>query len=360
MKKRLINLLLCFVICNCCIFAATSKRDLFIQCAKAYMGVPYVLGGTSRSGMDCSGFVYIAARDAGISLPRTAAEQYSYSTRISDSERKVGDLVFFKAGSSVSHVGIYLGNNQMLNAASDGPHTGVVISKLTEPYWQSHYFCAGRIINDSGSTSTSTTTTKTTPTTTTKTSSSPKVSAQKRLRYADFYVNFNTTFDWSFYTPTGQFGFWPRGGSLQTEFQLNLWDINPGLMVRYTYPIQFNNKFEFGSLFNSFNLPICLTVHFNEYISAYAGIVLSTGTVASQPQQLFGTKTMVKAPIVPGIYGVSFQTPKISIGPIYGSLVQDISYTHYKALDGYEKLTFAQTLAQGLTFSTGISITLAF
>ena len=356
MKKRFLNLILSLVICNCCLFAATSKRDLFIQCAKAYMGVPYVLGGTSRSGMDCSGFVYVAARDAGISLPRTAAEMYSVATRISDSERKAGDLVFFKAGSSVSHVGIYLGNNQMLNAASDGPHTGVVISKLTEPYWQSHYFCAGRIIHDSGSTSS---TTKTT-TTTSKTSSSPKARAQKRLRNADFYLNFNTTFDWSFYTPTNQFGFWPRGGSLQTEFQLNLWDINPGLMVRYTYPIQLGNKFEVGSLFNSFNLPICLTVHFNEYISAYAGIVLSTGTVASQPQQLLGTDTMVRAPIFPGIFGVSFQTPRISIGSVYGSFVQEISYTHYKAMAGYEPLTFAQTLAQGLSFSTGFSITLAF
>ena len=356
MKKRIFNLVLCFVICNCCIFAATSKRDTFIQCAKAYMGVPYVLGGTSRSGMDCSGFVYVAARDAGISLPRTAAEMYSVSTRISDSERKPGDLVFFRAGSSVSHVGIYLGNNQMLNAASDGPHTGVVISKLTEPYWQSHYYCAGRIINDSGSTTSS----KPSTTTTTKTYTSPQQRAQKRLRNADFYVNFNTTFDWSFYTPTNQFTFWPRGGSLQTEFQLNLWDINPGLMVRYTYPIQYGNTFEIGSLFNSFNLPICLTVHFNEYISAYAGIVLSTGTVASQPQQLLGTDTMVRAPIFPGIFGVSFQTPRISIGSVYGSLVQDISYTHYKAMNGYESLSFMQTLAQGLTFSTGISITLAF
>jgi len=317
------------------------------------MGVPYVLGGSSRKGMDCSGFVYIAARDAGISLPRTAAEMYAVSTRISDSERKIGDLVFFKVGSSVSHVGIYLGNNQMINAASDGPRTGVVISKLTEPYWQSHYFCAGRIINDSGSSSKF-------PSHTSKSSGSSQARAQKRLRNANFYLNFNTNFDWSFYLPTNQFVFWPRGGSLQTEFQLNLWSINPGIMVRYTYPIQWGNNFKIDSLFNTFNLPICLTIHFNPYVSAYAGVVLSTGTVASQPQQLLGTKTMVQTPLFPGIFGVSIQTPKIYLGSVYASLVQDISYTHYKALDGYEALTFMQTLAQGVTFSTGISFTLAY
>ena len=356
MRKFFCNLILILVICNCCVFAATSKRDTFVQCAKAYMGVPYVLGGSSRNGMDCSGFVYTAARDAGISLPRTAAEMYAVSTKISDSERKIGDLVFFKVGSSVSHVGIYLGNNQMINAASEGPRTGVVISKLTEPYWQSHYFCAGRIINDSGSSSSSSKSSSSSG----KSSGSLQARAQKRLRNASVYLNFNTNFDWSFYIPTNQFVFWPRGGSLQTEFQLNLWSINPGIMVRYTYPIQWGYDFKIDSLFNAFNLPICLTVHFNPYVSAYAGVVLSTGTVASQPQPLIATKTMVQAPIFPGIFGVSFQTPKIYLGSVYASLVQDISYTHYKALDGYDKLTFTQTLAQGVTFSTGISFTLAF
>lgn len=364
-KKLFLNVFILILISGNCAFAADSLRDTFIQCAKAYMGVPYRDGGSSRSGMDCSGFVYVAARDAGISLPRTAAEMYKISTRISDSERKAGDLVFFAVGSSISHVGIYLGNNQMLNSASDGPRTGVIISKLSEPYWQSHYYCAGRIINDSvASTSQKpdTPTTTNTPSTTTSSSGSKSSNAKsmKRYRNASVYFNFNSYLDWSFYTPSNQFGFWPKGGTLQTEFQLNLWSINPGIMVRYTYPIQSYTNFEIGSLFNTFNLPICLTLHLNDYISFYTGVVLSTGTVASQPQTLFGTDKMVQAPIFPGIFGVSFQTPKVRLGSVYGSLVQDISYTHYKAAEGYDKMTFKESLAQGINFSTGISITLPF
>lgn len=357
-KKFFVNVFLLILLSGGSLLAADSLRDRFIECAKAYMGVPYRDGGTSRSGMDCSGFVYVAARDAGISLPRTAAEMYRVSTRISDSERKVGDLVFFAVGSSVSHVGIYIGNNQMLNSASDGPRTGVVISKLSEPYWQSHYYCAGRIINDGASTSSNKPAT-TTQTPSSSTSSSSSSSSNKK-KHASVLFNFNGYFDWSFYTPTDQFGFWPKGGSLQAEFQLNLWSINPGIMVRYTYPIQSYTNFEIGSLFNSFNLPICLTIHVNKYVSFYAGAVLSTGTVASQPQTLFGSDKLIQPPIFPGIFGVSFQTPRVRLGSVYGSLVQDISYTHYKALDGYDKMTFKETLAQGLTFSTGISITLPF
>lgn len=356
-KKLFLNVFILILISGNCAFAADSLRDTFIQCGKAYMGVPYRDGGTTRSGMDCSGFVYVAARDAGISLPRTAAEMYRVSTRISDSERKAGDLVFFAVGSSISHVGIYLGNNQMLNSASDGPRTGVVISKLSEPYWQSHYYCAGRIINDGASSSSSKPTT-TTPAPSSSGSNSSSSNSSRGKKHASVLFNFNGYFDWSFYTPANEFAFWPRGGSLQAEFQLNLWPINPGIMVRYTYPIQSYSNFEFGTLFNSFNLPVCLTIHLNKYVEFYAGVVLSTGTVASQPQTLIGTEKMVQPPIFPGIFGVSFQTPRVRLGSVYGSLVQDISYTHYKAAEGYDNMTFKETIAQGFTFSTGISITL--
>ena len=129
--------------------SSTEKRDLFINCAKAYMGTPYVLGGESKSGIDCSGLIYMAAQQAGLGkLPRTAKTQYSIAQKITDSQREPGDLVFFQADSKISHVAIYLGDNQVLHSISDGPKTGVVTSKLSEKYWKQHYYGAGRIFED--------------------------------------------------------------------------------------------------------------------------------------------------------------------------------------------------------------------
>ena len=128
---------------------SSEKRNLFINCAKAYMGTPYVLGGESKSGIDCSGLIYMAAQQAGLGkLPRTAKTQYSITQKISDSQREPGDLIFFQADSKISHVAIYLGDNQVLHSISDGPKTGVVTSKLSEKYWKQHYYGAGRIFED--------------------------------------------------------------------------------------------------------------------------------------------------------------------------------------------------------------------
>jgi len=360
-KKGFLLSLFFLLFFNLNIFAASSKRDTFIECGKAYMGVPYLYGGSSRSGMDCSGFVYRAAKDAGLSLPRTAAEMYRQCTKITDSERKKGDLVFFTVGSSITHVGIYIGNNQMLNSASDGPRTGVIISKLSENYWKTHYYCAGRFINDtSSSSSKSSSSSSSSPSSDSDSSKKTSSKTKIKLSKSDFFINFNGYFDWSFYTPINTFGFWPKGGTLQAEAQLHMWQINPGIMVRYTYPIQSYDSFDTASLFKAFNLPICLTIHINDYVAAYAGVVLSTGIVASENQKLLGTDKLVQPPIFPGIFGVSFQTPKVRIGSVYASLVQDISYTHYKAVEGYDSLSFQEALAQGVNFSTGISITLPF
>lgn len=129
--------------------SSSEKRTLFINCAKAYLGSPYYLGGESKSGIDCSGLIYMAAQQAGLGkLPRTAKTQYSIAQKISDSQREPGDLIFFQADNKISHVAIYLGDNQVLHSISDGPKTGVVYSKLSERYWKQHYYGAGRIFED--------------------------------------------------------------------------------------------------------------------------------------------------------------------------------------------------------------------
>jgi cell wall-associated NlpC family hydrolase len=96
-----------------------------IAVASRYFGVPYRYGGTSPRGFDCSGLVQYVFRQLGVGLPRTAAAQYGATTRVSRSQARPGDLVFFFSGGGISHVGIYAGGNMMIAA----PHTGTVVRK---------------------------------------------------------------------------------------------------------------------------------------------------------------------------------------------------------------------------------------
>ena len=113
-----------------------------VAAAMALHGVPYVFGGTSPYGFDCSGFVQYVLRQAGIAIPRMADEQYYASTKLSNP--KLGDLVFFTTYCpGVSHVGIYLGDNKFIHASSS---KGVTVSSLMEDYWKNCYVGAGRVI----------------------------------------------------------------------------------------------------------------------------------------------------------------------------------------------------------------------
>lgn len=108
-----------------------------------WYGTRYRLGGTSKAGIDCSAFVQAVYLSAfGLAVPRTAREQHAYARKISTTELKEGDLVFFNTGRGVSHVGIYLRNNKFIHASVS---QGVTVSDMYESYYLKRYLGAGRI-----------------------------------------------------------------------------------------------------------------------------------------------------------------------------------------------------------------------
>ncbi len=118
-----------------------TNADSLINTAKSFEGVPYVWGGTSPSGFDCSGFLQYVHRQHGISLPRTVAQMWNATTRVSNPQR--GDLVFFETYKpGPSHAGIYLGNGKFIQAGSS---TGVTVSDMNSSYWGPRYLGAGRV-----------------------------------------------------------------------------------------------------------------------------------------------------------------------------------------------------------------------
>ncbi len=105
-----------------------SKGEEIVDYAKGFMGTPYLWGGTTPNGFDCSGFVQYVYNNFGISLPRTTTQQVKAGIEVSKSDLQIGDLVFTSAG----HVGIYVGDDQIIHS----PQTGdvVKISKIWKFY----------------------------------------------------------------------------------------------------------------------------------------------------------------------------------------------------------------------------------
>jgi len=122
----------------------SKERDLLVKISKGFLGAPYRFGGASLKGLDCSAFVKRVYSIFDINLPRTAREQAQLGQKVSREQLAVGDLVFFHTRRYIGHVGIYIGNDQFVHAAS-GRHREVTISSLNEPYYDKHFIKAVRL-----------------------------------------------------------------------------------------------------------------------------------------------------------------------------------------------------------------------
>lgn len=126
---------------------ALNLRHDILEVSKEYIGVPYVSGGTSRWGFDCSGYTQYVFNQLDIALERTVLNQLSDGIIVAKEDLQCGDLVIFSYtgdnGGFASHIGIYVGNDQVIHASSS---RGVTISDLNSQYYTYHYQCARRII----------------------------------------------------------------------------------------------------------------------------------------------------------------------------------------------------------------------
>ena len=122
----------------------TSKKKVIVT-AKKYLGTKYKFGGTTKRGIDCSGFTQKVMKKHKVKLPRTASQQASSGKHINKKNLKPGDLVFFKGTykRGISHVGIYLGNDKFIHASSGAKK--VTISRLSKAYYKNHYAGARRV-----------------------------------------------------------------------------------------------------------------------------------------------------------------------------------------------------------------------
>ena len=108
-----------------------------VAIAMRYLGVPYVWGGASPSGFDCSGFTMYVYAQVGVSLPHNAAMQYGYGSPVSRENLQPGDLVFFNG---LGHMGMYIGGGQFIHA----PHTGDVVKISTLTGWYADTYVGAR------------------------------------------------------------------------------------------------------------------------------------------------------------------------------------------------------------------------
>lgn len=342
MKNKKIILISCFLFAitiNCSLFAqakvssvleqAQIVREEFVKEAKKYLGTPYKYAGTDPTGFDCSGFVsYVAEKSCGVTLPRRSQDIYSATSYVINQNLEIGDLLFFKTTSSdnVSHVGIYIGNDEFIHSASEGPMTGVIISSLSEKYYKRTYYRGGRFL----------------PSALTKGGTFSGLAGKKP---ADGSTNFQSdtiaTFNWSF-LDANHATFSVRGFSITEYVSYHGWEVVPGIGVtlRYNAPSK------------TWQFPVTIGVNFIEYVRIYTGLLFST-----KGNKAPGTNLPLEITTFPGFFGVEFHSPALSLGTLQFKLVQSLNYTFYK-IPEKSSLSSKNLFNSSFELYTGLCVTL--
>jgi cell wall-associated NlpC family hydrolase len=125
--------------------APGDLRGPIANLALSLVGVPYRYGGANPDqGFDCSGLVYYTYRSNGQEVPRTSRQQFDAARKIPFEQAAAGDLIFFRGGEKLSHVGIYLGDGRFVHAPSTGG--AVRVARIDAPYYQDHLLAVGRLL----------------------------------------------------------------------------------------------------------------------------------------------------------------------------------------------------------------------
>ena len=322
---------------------AAKLRAAVCQKAKTYIGCPYRTGAIGPDAFDCSGLIFTVFREAAsIQLPRSAKAIYSAVTIVSSDQLEEGDLVFFKTtgDGSISHVGIYIGRNQFIHAASDGSNTGVIASSLTEKYYKNCYAGVGKVISTAKTKKNDAETEEIIEEDITddevSSENKPKASFLSQLE-----LDAITACDWSLWLPN-KFMINFRGITLTAIARYTGWHVQPGVGTT----LRWNAGTE------TVQLPLLFSLTFNEHVTVYAGPVITFGNPVTPD-----THDSIKASFFPGIMGVSFSTPSFDAGKVKISVTQDLAYTVFNDTDG-GALRFNDSLCTGFVFSTGIRVTL--
>ena len=127
-------------------FITSAQGRQIVSTAQKFTGVPYVFGGTTPSGFDCSGLLQYVFKMHGLTIPRLADEQYNLGKSAKVNQLVAGDLVFFTTYTAgVSHCGIYVGEGKFLHASSS---KGVKIDSLDNEYWKTRFVGARKVVHD--------------------------------------------------------------------------------------------------------------------------------------------------------------------------------------------------------------------